>query len=159
MADFVEVGLIIPCTPQAVWNIVADFNRFAEWLPVKADIQFPNGTTAAVGVCVKVERESGMGRVHLEQVFDRVDAPKLLGWVNRNETLGGKPITQIKNFTTALTLTPTDDGKTLVKIRSDWTPVGIMGSMANSFMKPRLKHEYEEGLKNIARLATTPPQA
>lgn len=159
MADFVEVSLLVPCTPQAVWDIVSDFNRFAEWLPVKADIEFPNGKAAAVGVYVKVERESGMGRVHLEQVFDRVEEPKLLGWTNRNETLGGKPITQIKNFTTALTLTPTEDGKTLVKIRSDWTPVGIMGSMANGFMKPKLKQEYEAGLKNIARLATTPPKA
>ncbi len=154
MSDFIEVGLIIPANPDAVWKVVADFQRFAEWLPVKAEIKFPDGMEAKVGVVVQVERESGMGRVHFEQVFDRVDAPKLLGWSNRNERLGGKPITQIKEFKTALTLDPTADGKTLLKIRSDWTPVGMMGAMANNFMKPRLKQEYEAALKNIARLAT-----
>lgn len=157
MANFCEVSLNIPAAPDAIWGVLADLKRLPDWLPVKVDLEFPSGTTAAPGVIVKVQRDSAMGRVQLEQVFERVEAPSTLTWKNRNELLAGKPVTQIKNFATILTLKPLAPTQTQVTLRSDWTPVGMMGAMANGFLKPKLKQEYESALANIARLAAAAP--
>jgi hypothetical protein len=157
MANLCEVSLNIPATPEAIWSVLVDLKRLPEWLPVKVDLEYPQGATAAPGVFIKVQRDSAMGRVQLEQVFEHVDAPSVLTWKNRHETLAGKPVTQIKDFSTAMTLKRLAENQTQLTLRSEWTPVGMMGAMANSFLKPKLKQEYEAALANIARLATSAP--
>jgi carbon monoxide dehydrogenase subunit G len=153
MPESCEGSRIIPAPVQSIWRIMADLSRLKDWLPVQADMQFPNGTEAKPGVVVHVERDSAMGRVKFDQVFDRCDEPSTMIWHNQNETLHGKPITQIKDFTTSVLLEPRPDNSTHVVVRSQWTSVGMMGTIASNMVKPRIRKEYEQALANIEKLA------
>ncbi len=152
-----EATRLVPSPPEAIWNIVADLSRLKQWLPVQAEITLPGATRAAPGVVVGIKRPSHMGMVELEQIFGLTDEPRMLSWHNNKETLNGKPITQIKDFATTMSLAPDASGQTRVTVRSTWTPVGIMGAAASAMMKPRMQKEYEQALENIERIATTPP--
>jgi uncharacterized protein YndB with AHSA1/START domain len=157
MPELIEVSRLIPASAETIWSIVTDLKRLPDWLPVKADLEFPDGTVAAPGVRIKVERESALGRVHLEQHFQRLEQPRLIAWSHHHETVGGKPVTQIKEFTTEMLLERASEQQTKMTVRSRWTSVGLMGVVANSLLKPRLKHECELALQNIERLATASP--
>jgi len=155
MSELIEVSRLIPASAEAIWSVISDLNRVREWAPIKAVLEFPNGMAAAPGVVVKVEQDTPMGRVALEQVFARCEPPTLLTWTNRGETLGGKPVTQIKDFGTEISLETMAEKQTKVTVRSRWTAVGLMGLVANNVIKPRLKREYDVSLQNIERLATS----
>ena len=149
-----EVSRTVPASAASIWKIVTDLKRMPDWLPVKAKLELPDGTAAAPGVKIRIEPDSALGRVHLEQRFDRLEEPRLIAWSHHHETIGGKPVTQIKEFTTEIALEPAGDNQTKLTVRSRWTAVGMMGIVANSLLKPRLRHEYEQALQNIERLAT-----
>ena len=149
-----EATRLLPATPDQVWQVVADLSRLKDWLPVEAEISLPYGSLAAVGVIIGIKRPSQMGLIELEQQIGLCEAPKLISWRHVKELLGGKPITQIKDFATTISIAPEAAGKTRVTVRSTWTPVGIMGTAASSMMKPRMQKEYEQALANIERLAT-----
>jgi carbon monoxide dehydrogenase subunit G len=151
-----EATRLVSSPPETIWNIIADLSRLNQWLPVQAQITLPGATRAAPGVVVGIKRPSHMGLVELEQIFGLADEPKMLTWRNNKEMLNGKPITQIKDFATTMSLAPDASGQTRVTVRSTWTPVGIMGAAASAMMKPRMQKEYEQALENIERLATTP---
>jgi carbon monoxide dehydrogenase subunit G len=150
---FCEASKLIPATPQAIWNLLSDLSRLKDWLPIQAEFIFKNGTHAAPGVVIGVKRPSSMGLIELEQHFDRVEAPNLLAWRHENEKIGGKPLTQVKGFTTTIAISPQGDAQSQVTVRSTWTPVGIMGTIASGMIKPKVQREFEAALENIARLA------
>jgi carbon monoxide dehydrogenase subunit G len=148
-----EASKLIPATPEAVWNLLSDLTRLKEWLPIEAEFNLNNGTQAAPGVVIGVKRPPSMGLIELEQHIDRADAPTLLAWRHEKEKLGGKAITQVKDFSTTIAMLPEGDNQTRVTIRSTWTPVGIMGNIASNMIKPRIQREFESALENIAQLA------
>jgi carbon monoxide dehydrogenase subunit G len=150
---FVEASKVIPAAPHAVWKLLSDLTRLKDWLPIEAEFTFTNGTQAAPGVVIGVKRPSGMGLIELEQHFDRVEEPKLLAWRHEKEKLGGKAITQVKDFSTTIAMLPEGDNQTRVTIRSTWTPVGIVGNIASNMIKPRIQREFNSALENIAQLA------
>jgi uncharacterized protein YndB with AHSA1/START domain len=156
MPETCESSRIIPAPAQSIWRVIADLTRLKDWLPIQAEMQFPGGTEAKPGVVIHIERDSPMGRVKFDQVFERCEEPSVMVWYHKNEMLHGKPITQIKDFTTFVLLEPRPDNTTHVVVRSQWTSVGMMGSIGTNLLKPRLKKEYETALENIAKLAATP---
>jgi carbon monoxide dehydrogenase subunit G len=153
-----ESSRILPVPPDSVWPVLTDLRRLNDWLPVKAEITLPPGVThAAPGVVVRVLRPSQLGMVDLEQVIGVCDPPRMLTWRNQNERLEGKPITQVKDFATTISLIGEPGGRTRVTVRSTWTPVGIMGSAASALMKPRMQKEYEQALANLEQITMPPP--
>jgi len=155
MPESCEISRLIPCSAQAIWHVVADLTRLKDWVPVQAEMQFPNGTVAKPGVVIHIERDSPLGRVKFDQVFERCEEPSVMVWHNKNEMLPGKPITQIKDFVTFFLLEPRPENKTQVVVRSQWTSVGMMRTIGTNMLKPRLKKEYETALANIEKLAAT----
>jgi len=154
---FCEATRVIAVPPDRVWPLLVDLTRLNEWLPVKAEITLPPGVThAAPGVIVGVKRQTQLGMVGLEQVFGLCDAPRMLSWRNQNERLDGKPITQVKDFATTISLVGEAGGRTRITARSAWTPVGIMGTAASAMMKPRMQKEFEQALENLEKLLSNP---
>jgi hypothetical protein len=158
---FCESSRILPIPPDRVWPVLSDLTRLNDWLPVKAEITLPPGVkSAAPGVVIRVLRQSPMGMVDLEQVIGICDPPRMLTWRNQNERLEGKPITQVKDFSTTVSLIGEPGGRTRVTVRSTWTPVGVMGAAVSAMLKPRMQKEYEQALVNLETIsvaAMTPP--
>ncbi len=150
---FCEATRLVPAPPERVWAVIADLARLKEWLPIQAEFSFPGGMQAASGTSIHVRRPSNFGLVELDQIIERCEPPACLSWRNANETLAGKPVQQIKDFNTILTLALAAPEQTHITVRSEWTPVGVLGSIATSLLKPRLQRECGAALENIERLA------
>jgi hypothetical protein len=155
---FCESSRILPVAPAQVWPVLTDLTRLNDWLPVKAEITLPPGVIlAAPGIVVHVRRPSQLGMVELDQVIGICDPPRMLTWRNQNERLEGKPITQVKDFSTTISLIGEPGGRTRVTVRSSWTPVGVMGAAVSAMMKPRMAKEYDQALVNLEQITTNPP--
>jgi carbon monoxide dehydrogenase subunit G len=151
---FCEVSRVIPAAPTTVWQVLGDLARLKDWLPVQVEIALPQGTRAAVGAVIQVKRQTRVGLIEIDQCIDHCEEAALLAWKHTREVLNGSAVTQVKDFSTTISLVASGENQTRVTVRSIWSSVGPMGILTSTMLKPRLLQEYATALENIEKLVS-----
>jgi uncharacterized protein YndB with AHSA1/START domain len=130
----------IAATPEAVWEVLTDFEGWPAWNPDVKSMSF--GGKVAEGS--EFRWKAGPGTI--TSTIRRVERPRLIGWTGK--TLG-------INAVHVYRLEPRD-GRTLVRTEESYD--GLIARLARGPMRKMLKKSLDAGLQELkARVEGHPP--
>ncbi|MFA6909211.1 MAG: SRPBCC family protein [Patescibacteria group bacterium] len=110
------------------WGIVSDPRRLAAWMPGVIDVRMLEDAPRGNGLTWRVILETEMGRWEIDQQIIEWREGSGIVWRDIRSFLDERPMTQITNMQTAITLEKHAEG-TLVYCMVSWNSVGIGGKV------------------------------
>lgn len=143
MSD-VEVSIAVAAAPEAVWDVLVDFDCLGEWMEVHAGFPEPPPPLAP-GVEFRQKLASGEIEAEVEWTVETVERPERLAWSGKGPGGTGARVDYA--------LRADGDGCTRIEYRTDLElPGGPLGGVAVQAMIPKGREEAERALERLRDL-------
>src|SRR5713101_4842644 len=119
--------ILVKAEPKAIWDLLEDSQRLAEWMPI---VESSTGTIEKVGAVreCEVNFEGRAGTV-VEKCIESIPH-KRIAWHLEKDTLGFDKM--LADFGFSFELEPRTDGMTLVKNVSYYEPKNMLARVMNA---------------------------
>jgi hypothetical protein len=129
-------------SPDRVWSVLADWRRYAEWMPDVAWVrQVGSGQGASLRLAVRT-KVLGVPLVTDEMAVTQWDPPRLMAIEHRGLVRGGGE----------WRLEPVPSGTRFVWVEDLSMPPPVLGSLALLVYSPVLRWTFGRSMRNVARL-------
>jgi len=153
MMSLVVVERNIPTGADVLWELIADLDNLAQWMPKVQSAELLGNQRTGIGRRQKVVLHWRPGEWVQEQALITWEPGRRIGWRALTQQIRGRDLKQLKNLQTIITLSERE-GYTSVRIETLWTPVGLRGKLfSRFFFQPAVRRQLKGALKGLERLA------
>ncbi len=148
----IRVARNIDASPEQVWPLLADAERWPEWMPGLESSRVTNGQPEGVGRRQHLEIAWGGHRGEVDLEITEWQPPAGIALL-LSDHIRGMDKQLAKNIRTRVSLAPAAGG-TAMLFEGAWEPVGLMGRMlSGTLVQGRANTMFERAAENLERLA------
>jgi uncharacterized protein YndB with AHSA1/START domain len=142
----------VAASPEALWPLVSDAERLAEWFTFAERVEVLEGEDGA-GQRRRQHGHWGRGESEVDQRITTWDPPRALAWTHEAERLNGKPAPRFAAATDfTIELVPEGE-RTRVRLRSAQQPAGpLRGAVIRAFGRREVAQALDRSLDRLAAL-------
>jgi uncharacterized protein YndB with AHSA1/START domain len=140
MSRAIEISVLIPATPEEVWDDLAVLERHVEWMADAESIEFLTEMDQGVGTRMKVATRVGPFRTTDVMEFTAWEAPHQMAIRHQGLVTGEG----------AFTLRPTDGGTRFTWRETLTFPWYLGGPITAFFAAPILRQIWKRNLRRLA---------
>jgi carbon monoxide dehydrogenase subunit G len=149
----VRVAKRIERKPEEIWPLLADAERWRDWMP---SVESSRVTNDKEGLGrrqhLELSYQGYRGEIDLE--ITEWQPERRIAWVHLSDRIHGLNKKLARDVRTVVTLTPSGDG-TEIAFDGSWEPVGLMSKMlGKTLIEGRAHSMFDTAAEKLERLAT-----
>jgi hypothetical protein len=148
---------LIEADPQAMWNIISDLIRYADWLVLPSGKVTKVEVTRDAGVLTRSARrlEVESGRWFDEEIYEAA-APSYVAYRVLSDS-SGKFARAFKSMSISIRLVPAAAGGVNVTLGVDYAKAGFIGRLTDWFGPRNWRRAFQRSLANLDRVVRSSP--